>query len=343
MIQTGNVFLDSIVVHKIGNKLDDEGIRYSKSEVTLDIDIKKILTSYFFSPFKEKELYNFSHDYKLSLNEIYTYASKYFEEELTLFDLSKYVAQHLYNKSAHPQVKSGELYVTNFSDCIVDGKMTNGIGIFKSESKETYLRVYPKGDTFEINSEAGININKLDKGCLIFNEEKENGYLIAIVDNVNKGNEAKYWKDDFLQLKSRQDEYFYTQNVIALCKNFTANAEKLSKAEKVEILNKAVDYFKVSDNFDMNDFTNQILEGKDMIDDFKAFRINYEQERELVIVDDFTVSEDALKKQIRSIKSSIKLDDNFKISINGDVRYLEKGYDDSKRLNYYKLYFNKEE
>lgn len=343
MIQTNNVFLDNIVVHKVGNKLDDEGIRYSKSEVALDLDIKKLLTSYFFSPFKEKELYNFSHDYNLSLNEIFTYASKCFEKELTLFDFSKYVAQHLYNKSAHPQVKSGELYVTNFTDCIVDGKMVSGIGVFKSESKETYLRVFPKGDSFEINSEAGININRLDKGCLIFNTEKESGYLVAIVDNINRGNEAKYWKDDFLQLKSRQDEYFHTQNVIALCKNFTANAENLNQAQKAEILNKAVDYFKISDNFDMDDFTNQILEGKDLVDDFKTFRINYEQERDLVIIDDFTVSEEALKKQIRTIKNSIKLDNNFKISINGDTRYLEKGYDENKRLNYYKLYFSKEE
>jgi len=55
------------------------------------------------------------------------------------------------------------------------------------------LKVYPSGDGFEIESEKGININKLDKGCLIFNTERESGYVVAIVDNTNKGTEAQYW------------------------------------------------------------------------------------------------------------------------------------------------------
>lgn len=50
---------------------------------------------------------------------------------------------------------------------------------------------------FEISSESGVSINKVDKGCLIFNIEKENGYIVAVVDNTNKGAEAKYWTDDF--------------------------------------------------------------------------------------------------------------------------------------------------
>ncbi|MDR0604368.1 MAG: hypothetical protein LBG80_08720 [Bacteroidales bacterium] len=40
-------------------------------------------------------------------------------------------------------------------------------------------------------SEKGININKLDKGCLIFNTERENGYIVAVVDNTNKGTDAQ--------------------------------------------------------------------------------------------------------------------------------------------------------
>lgn len=343
MIQTDNIRLGSICIHKVGNKLDDEGIHYSKSEIDLNLEIKDLLIAYFFSPFKNNELFNFSHDYNISMNEIYTYANSFFEEHSSLHEQSINIAKHLYNKSTHPQIKGGELYVTSFSNCIVDGKLTNGIGLFKSESKETYLRVHSRENNFEIDSDNGININKLDKGCLIFNIEKEHGYLVAIVDNVNKGSEAKYWKEEFLQLRARNDEYHYTQNVIALCKNFTSNSDFLNKAQKIDVLRKAIDYFKESDSFDMDDFSNQILDEKEVIEQFKAFRSNYELERDVLILDDFTISEQALKTQTRNIKNSIKLDHNFKISIDGDTRYLEKGYDENKGLNYYKLYYKNEE
>ena len=73
------------------------------------------------------------------------------------------------------------MYTAYFKDCIVDGEKVDALGIFKSESRETYLRVMPTTDNYEIDWESGININKLDKGCLIFNTEKENGFLLAVV------------------------------------------------------------------------------------------------------------------------------------------------------------------
>jgi hypothetical protein len=60
----------------------------------------------------------------------------------------------------------------------------------------------PLGEGFEIESEKGVNINKLDKGCLIFNTEKEKGYIVAVVDNTNKGADAQYWVDDFLHVQA---------------------------------------------------------------------------------------------------------------------------------------------
>ena len=60
-------------------------------------------------------------------------------------------------------------------------------------------------------------------------------------------------------------------------------------------------------------------------------------------LNDFTISENATKKQSRSIKNIIKLDKNFKITIDGDIRYLEKGFDEHRKLNFYKLFFRDEE
>ena len=57
-----------------------------------------------------------------------------------------------------------------------------------------------------IGHERGVNIDRLDKGCLIFNLEKENGYKVCIVDS-NKSNDTQYWKDEFLSIKPASDNF----------------------------------------------------------------------------------------------------------------------------------------
>lgn len=53
-----------------------------------------------------------------------------------------------------------------------------------------------------------------------FNIEKENGFVVSIVDNVNRGVEARYWIEDFLHIHPRQDEYYDTQNILSIYKSF---------------------------------------------------------------------------------------------------------------------------
>ena len=88
---------------------------------------------------------------------------------------------------------------------------------------------------------------------------------------------------------------------------------------------------------------NQIIQEQSLRDEFQSYKKTFEEEREVVIADDFTISENATKKQSRSIKNIIKLDKNFKITIDGDIRYLEKGFDEHRKLNFYKLFFRDEE
>ncbi|MCD8073303.1 MAG: nucleoid-associated protein, partial [Alistipes sp.] len=101
-----------------------------------------------------------------------------------------------------------------------------------------------------------------DKGCLIFNINKDDSYVVAVVDNTNR-TEARYWIDDFLMVKQRQDEYYNTQNILSLCKNFVTKKLptefEVNKADQAEILNNSVKYFKENDNFDLEDFPCNVL------------------------------------------------------------------------------------
>jgi hypothetical protein len=345
MLYKEYIIIKSIIVHEVGNKLAQENIHFSKSMLLVNKNVTDILTNYFISAFKTEEYLNLYHESDLNLNEVFVYVSKIFDNPELLYEQSVNLAKHLYEQSSHPKIKSGEFYTVYFKDCILDGTTTDAIGLFKSENKDTFLKVYPQGDGFEIESERGVNINKLDKGCLIFNIEKENGYVVSVVDNTNKGSEAQYWKDDFLHVKPRKDEYYNTQNVLSLCKNFVteelSQQTDISKADQVDFLNKSVEYFKKNEDFNMADFAKVVIGQPEVIDSFNKYKSDYEMARELAILDSFSISESAVKKQARAIKSVIKLDKNFHIYIHGDRDMIEQGTDEEGR-KYYKIFYSQE-
>jgi len=345
MIDFNSFLIEGISINKIGNKTNDELLKLSSKVAAIDEDLKKILLYYFLTPFKSNEYYTLFHDTDLNLNEVFTYVSSIFNNSENLHEESVHLAKHLYNQSTHPKIKSGEFYTVYFKDCIVEGTITDAIGLFKSENKDTFLKVYPQDDGFEIESQNGFNINKLDKGCLIYNLEKDNGYIVSVIDNTNKGAEAQYWKDDFLHVKPRKDEYYNTQNVLSLCKNFVKEGLPqqfdISKADQLDFLNKSVEYFKRNQDFDMDHFTKEVIGQKEVIESFNQYKSDYEFACELAVLERFSISEAAVKKQVKSLKSVIKLDKNFHIYVHGDRDMIEHGTDEEGR-KYYKIFYNKE-
>jgi len=62
----------------------------------------------------------------------------------------------------------------------------------------------------------------------------------------------------------------------------------------------------------------------------------------------FPIAEADVKKEKKKLKTEIKLDTNIQIKINVDApdaaeEYLEKGFDEEKKMKYYKVYFNEED
>lgn len=339
-----NSILQHITLHKVGNKTTEDSYILSQNYLSLGDEMKEILTQYFLSPFKSDEYFQFYHESDLSLNEVYTYVSKIFDNPETLHEQSVNLAKHLYEQSNHPKIKGGEFYTVYFKDCMVGGETADAVGLFKSENKDTFLKVLLQEENFNLESEQGINIKKLDKGCLIFNTCKENGYVVAIVDNTNKGVDAQYWIDDFLHVRQRQDEYYNTQNLLSLCKDFVTKELPqqfdVSKADQVEMLNKSVKFFKEKDNFDMEEFANEVIVQPEVIESFHQYKTDFQQERDIEIADQFNISESAVKKQARSIKSVIKLDKNFHIYVHGDRKLIEQGEDEKGK--FYKVYYREE-
>ena len=346
MLHTEDISIDTLAVHKVGNKSQEEGIRFSAAPMKVDDAVQSLLLQYFLSPFKSEEYYNLTHESDIALNEVYTFVSQIFDRPETFYDQSVNLARHLYEVSTHPKIKSGELYVTFLRDCNVDGEQVDAIGLFKSESKETYLKVFPTSDSFKIDYEDGININKLDKGCLIFNTERENGFLVSVVDSVRQSGEAMYWRENFLNIVQRRDTFHQTEQCLDMCKQFVTERLpenfNVTRVDQADMLNKSVAFFKENTEFSFDDFANQVIGQPEVIKSFKEFRNDYQEERDAKIDEQFEISAPAVKKQAKIFKSVIKLDKNFHIYVHGNRQLIEKGYDDDRDMNFYRIFFKEE-
>lgn len=338
--------IEQLAIHKVGNKIEHEGLLISESTVSLTEEMNALLGAYFFTPFKGEEKYQFYHDAGLEYNDVYNWAKEIFTNPETLLPNSAVIAKHLYDNSGHPRVKGGEFYVAYFKDCAINGTYADAIGLFKSENKDIFLRVYPNGDQMELSTDNGININKLDKGCIIYNIEESTGYVCKVLDKSNKGNENIYWFDYFLHVRQITDNYFFTEQMIEICKEFVKTELpeefEVSKADQADIFIKTEEYLKNKDEFKFEEFTEAILEQPEVRDKFADFRYNYQQERSIQLEDDFTISDAAVKKKKSFLRSKIKLDKNFTIYVHGNTEMITNEVDETGR-KYYKLYYDNEQ
>jgi hypothetical protein len=340
-----NINLDKLVTHHIGNKLLEEGITLSEQATDIERSSGDYLLKYFLNPFKPEEFYSFSHAVSLSMNEVYTIAQRIFSDKSSFISDSQQIARLLYEYSTHPKIKQGELNIALFSEAILGDEVVDAIGIFKSENDAAFIKMEESPLNFFIRHDFGFELKGIDKGCIIFNTGADTGYRILIVDNTNRSAEAVYWKDDFLQVTPVSDEYYQTNQFMGIAKNFVVKKLSedfdVSKADKIDLLNRSVEYFKEHGNFDKTQFENEVFQQDNIINSFREFNDSWISENGMELLENFEISPQAVKKQARAFKSVLKLDKNFHIYIHGDKDLIERGTESDGR-KYYKIYYTSE-
>lgn len=347
MINFENSEITNIVIHNIGNKF--EGGRLTLSDGCFlpdDADVLNLLKTYFLSAFKKDAYYHFmAYEDDLMNNPVYASVSAVFGDQAEFYTQSVAIAEQLFEQSNNPNIKSGELYIVHFRNCNIEEGVCDAIGIFKSETKDTFLKIVLNQNTYQLSSESGINIKKLDKACIVFNTNQENGYKTCILDKTNT-KEAIYWTADFLGLEPGEDSYFQTSNYLNLCKNFVKdiyNQENdVPRADQIDMLNRSINFFKDADVFSENRFKEEVVQEPEVINAFESFKNQYEAENNVSLDDQFAVSDFAVKDEKKYFKHILKLDKNFHVYIHGQKKYIKKGYDADRDMNYYTLYFREE-
>lgn len=343
MVDFDKLFLKKVIIHQVGNKVRDEGYKISKSMVPIeDNNLKIILEKYFLQLFVGKDIYKFHHDSNINLNEVYHFTKLVFENSALFYEQSINIVKHLYNSSDHPNIKSGDFYMVYFTD---ESNTTRVTGIFKAENKDTFLKVDENSGNFSFSYEKGLNLKKIDKGCLVINTDHGSGYEVLIIDSAAKTDKsiAKYWENNFLNVKRYQNIDFKTKELLKLNDEFSKKIleiELKKKPEKIlDFKKKTYEYINENREFDNKEFLEKVLPTIEDKNKYTEFKQKYEEKHKLQPIERFELSKDTVQKTKQNIVSTMKLDTGVDLRIK-NFEYLEEGYDDNTGMKFLKIFYN---
>jgi hypothetical protein len=345
MIDFVEAHIESLVVHRVGNKLRDEGIFTSPSQHPISHEEENVLLTYFLRSLPGVEILRFHHSSDLRLNELFTYCQKIFLNSSAFLPQSVNILKHLYACSEHPKIQSGDVFFAYLSGVGYSGRQVPAIGVFKTERTDSFLRVTSQDRALRVRIEKGANLKAPDKGCLILQSDESDGYRVLCLD---KDDETRYWRNRFLNLVPLPDDQYITKGVLAICQTLCDQPSQTAcKTERISLANRAVDYFVDHEIFDPEDFAQKVLKTKELSAEFLTRKKRFEKENSIAPIHTFPISKPLAKVAKRALKNLIKLDTKMELRLKfiaseDPSEYLERGFDKAKRMYFYKIYFNKE-
>lgn len=332
MTKIGNI--KSAVVQRVGNKSKEDGVAFSDSLCQVG-GVEEYLLSVIKASFRFDDWKRFYYIDDLKMNPTYRFVSKIFENESSMVKQANNLARHLYEQSIHPNIKIGEFYVVLLEGCEVDGIATNAIGLFKSELHETVLTVKMENNQLVLSPEIGMNLKKLEKGCIVFNVEKEQGYKVAVVDNTGSNTDAHYWVDNFLHVCNCEDDYHQTERLAELCRGFVEKVSEQSALDGVIIAKKATEMLKITETLALADLADVICLNEEQKQEFETYRKSFEEESG-ALNDEVVLVKKAVSYKPVSRMNVLKIGKDFEVKVLNPEARIEHGED--KNGLWWKLY-----
>ncbi|MEK8199094.1 MULTISPECIES: nucleoid-associated protein [unclassified Lysinibacillus] len=302
-----------------------------------EVMLEAAFTQLAFSKIDLEQQFEFFHETNIALNEIYTYAKAIFEQNSSFLEQSQNIARHLHSVSQHPNIKSGELFIGLFENCLLLNEEKKIIAIVKIDEKEIFLDVKNDQNQMIVNGIDGINVKKINNMAIIVDMGPEQPP--AVFMKTKRKEDIIYWQERFLKIKVADEYYHKTDLALTECKKYILKEENYSNTEKLGLLNKTLDYFRNEEKFQVNHYIETVFEQADATQ--KDILINSVKPYETVI------SDSALEKAEKKYKRKIKLDANIEIQVNIQHidqidELIEVGYDEATNRKFYKIYFQDE-
>lgn len=349
MVVLNEAQINDIIIHRVGNSHKEEGVYLSAETIPVNENLQKVILSFFTKGFKQaEEMHKFSHPTDLNLNEVYHYCSQYFDGEIDFIPFSTHITNLLYRSSDHPMIKSGELIVAHIDEVIMEGEICDALVLVKCENKRDFIEFKEHTEKLVFDLRKGIHLNRIDKGVVIVNTESESGFRAVAVDSVN--DQSQFWVERFLQLVADDPAYQFTENTINLMKDFASSVvsqQDENPTAKFEIMHKSMDFLQDKEEFNVNEFVEEVLPTPAYKEQFMQMHETMTKEAGLEDIEGYKISQPQVKKAKKQFKDLIKLDNGVQIQLKfnneSTTEYLEKGYDSEKGMHFYKVYFSEEE
>lgn len=344
-----------LVLAKVGHPQREEPLQTSKEVFKIEEKDQEPLATIFLKPFKNLTAHRFSHHSSLDQHEMNAYAAAIFTSDDGLLEKGCDIAKRLYAKSNHPNIKSGDLCISLIKDIDIDGQLTQGLCILKSESVVPFLSISTRDGDLELHTEQGINPEKIDKGCLILNHLATKGYYVLTFDRT--GSDSRFWVRDFLGVVPITDSPFLTNKYANMAVAFLAKEKKDSPKpagedhappwDTANASRDAITYFEEKQNFSLQEFEEQVLKTPEAKAKFAEHRSKVEEEQGHRLDDSFEISKKDVTKAKNKIKTVMKLDTGAEIRLKPALAakpdaVLEHGFDEGKKMKFIKIFFNED-
>ncbi|HEI8113684.1 MULTISPECIES: nucleoid-associated protein [Stenotrophomonas] len=205
------------IVHRVGNRIREEGMRLSSDAIDAGPDVDAILVDHYLRGTQEGgERYAFTHESTLDLNDVRRFAADALTDDQNFVESSRAVARHLYSKSTHPGVAGGDLFVVLFE---LRGGLNDGgrvLGLFKTEVTERFLVVDDATTDLSITGLSGIDPRHLQKAALVSGHD---GTVVALERGKSR---TRYWLEDFLKVAPIQSDQGVATFVSSIAKQASA-------------------------------------------------------------------------------------------------------------------------
>jgi len=350
MIKKNRAEIVEFIIHKVGNKYNSTRNLLSDKPTfdVFDENSYQLAFNFLLKPFVNlTESYRFTHRIDVAENKMSQYSNNLFNNN-EFVKTSQAIVEHLFEQSNSANIKTGDVMIVKFANIEINNILTDAIGIFKIENKSDFFQTHiDENGSIELMLLEGISTKKLDKGCLIINTTDNEGRIVLSVDSNNY--DAQYWIKNFLNIKPADDSNGQTKNYMDFLTLLGEEAKNnFGKKKQSEFLAETLDYLKENETLNEDDFIINVLHDDDNLEAvFLNTKEQYEQEENIILKTNFIISDKVVKKEKKKFKTDIKLDTNITIKIDVDSPdaasyYLERGFDDEKKMFYYKVFFNEE-
>jgi hypothetical protein len=266
MLDISSAKVKKVIVHRVGNKLRDEGFHLSPTECHRTSTLDDLLLNGFLAPvIRNGQEYHLSHESDILLNTINHYARNVFADTKKFRSCSDAIAKHLYSCSNHPNIGGGELLVILFDNIRNEGKSMQALGLFRVEAKNDYLDVDEDKGTIQVYERMGISLDKVQKGAIVLS----NDLKVFAIDTL--GHKTKYWIENFLKVAPSQTPQKSALLAGSILKSISSRVESPSTALEFACLVKELldendsvsmtEIRKVSKKFIDDDEINELLDG----------------------------------------------------------------------------------